>query len=142
MARERGKPVFMLAAPDVADDRQVKGPRDTGQAPRIPDFLKDTQFISLAGVTEEEAYRRLWRGVGEARELTLEVSRGGALEGTVVDERGSPVAGAEVRGWCYTLDFLDYSNPLPPQRRVVTDESGRFVIDAIGSDFWQLVRMP
>ena len=30
-----------------------------------PDFLKDTQFISLAGVSEEEALQRLWRGLEE-----------------------------------------------------------------------------
>ena len=31
--------------------------------PQIPDFLKDTQFVSLAGVTEDEAYQRLLRGL-------------------------------------------------------------------------------
>src|SRR5512132_927027 len=55
IARERGKPVFMLASGDVSDGRQVKGTAEAG--PQIPDFLKDTQFISLAGTTIDEAYQ-------------------------------------------------------------------------------------
>ena len=65
IARERGKPVFLLAAPDVADNRQLEGPRNTEAAPRVPDFLRDTQFISLAGLDAKEGYRRLWRGLEE-----------------------------------------------------------------------------
>lgn len=53
MARERGKSVFMLVTAEAAH----------GQ--RIPDFLKDTQFIPLAGLTVEETYGRLWRGLAE-----------------------------------------------------------------------------
>lgn len=63
LARERGKRLFLLATPEVADGRQVKGLQDGAPVPRIPDFLKDTQFISLAGVTEEEACARLWQGL-------------------------------------------------------------------------------
>ncbi len=65
MARERGKPVFLLATKDVIDGRQARGDNDSAETPQIPDFLKDTQFISLSGVTEEDAYRRLWRGLEE-----------------------------------------------------------------------------
>lgn len=63
LARERGKRLFLLATPEVADGRQVKGLQDGATAPQIPDFLKDTQFISLAGATEEEACARLWQGL-------------------------------------------------------------------------------
>ncbi|MCK7582749.1 MAG: hypothetical protein MZV65_49120 [Chromatiales bacterium] len=63
LARERGKRLFLLATPEVADGRQVKGLQDGGTVPQIPDFLKDTQFISLAGATEEEACARLWQGL-------------------------------------------------------------------------------
>lgn len=65
MARERGKPVFLLAGADIVDGRQVKGAQDREQTPQIPDFLKDTQFISLAGLTAEDALGRLWRGLEE-----------------------------------------------------------------------------
>ncbi len=47
MARERKRRVFLLATADVIDGRQVKGLEDA--ALQIPDFLKDRQFISLAG---------------------------------------------------------------------------------------------
>jgi hypothetical protein len=66
MARERGKPVFLLATADVADSRQVKLPQDENGPPQIPDFLKDTQFISLSGKTEEQALDELCRGLTEA----------------------------------------------------------------------------
>jgi hypothetical protein len=65
IARERGKPVFLLAAADIVDGRQVKGAQQGEETPQIPDFLKDTQFISVAGLTEEEIHRRLWRGLEE-----------------------------------------------------------------------------
>ncbi len=58
MSRDRGKRVFLIAAAEVSDGRQVKLPDGT-DAPRMPDFLKDTQFASLRGVTEDEAHRRL-----------------------------------------------------------------------------------
>ena len=61
IARERGKPVFTLASDDISDGRQVKG--TAGAGPQIPDFLKDTQFISLAGATINDAYQQLWRGL-------------------------------------------------------------------------------
>ena len=67
MARERGKPVFLLAAPDVLDGRQVKDIEGRDAVLRIPDFLKDTQLISLAGLTNEEALKRLWRGLEKER---------------------------------------------------------------------------
>ena len=62
MSRDRGKRVFLLATADVTDDRKVKTPRNE-TAPPIPDFLKDTQFVSLGSVTEEEACRRLLHGL-------------------------------------------------------------------------------
>lgn len=65
IARERGKPVFLLATADIVDGRQAKGAQDVEQPPQIPDFLKDTQFISLASLTADEALGRLWRGLEE-----------------------------------------------------------------------------
>ena len=61
MARERKRRVFLLATADVIDNRQVKGPG--GTTPGLPDFLKDRQFISLSGLTEEEAHQQLLRGL-------------------------------------------------------------------------------
>lgn len=63
MARERGKRLFLLATPEVTDGRQAKGSPDGAAAPQLPDFLKDTQFISLADVTEGDACERLWCGL-------------------------------------------------------------------------------
>jgi AAA ATPase domain len=65
IAREQGKTVFLLATADVADSRQVNGTLDGDGTPQFPDFLKDTQFIPLAGLTVEETYGRLWRGLAE-----------------------------------------------------------------------------
>ena len=64
MARERKRRVFLLATADIADGRQVKRPDGT-HAPQIPDFLKDKQFISLSGISEDEAWRRLLDGLGK-----------------------------------------------------------------------------
>jgi hypothetical protein len=66
MARDRGKPVFLLADGEVVDDRIVKDKAGGTSRPRLPDFLKDTQFISVAGLTDDEVLRRLWRGLDEA----------------------------------------------------------------------------
>lgn len=61
MARERKRRVFLLATADVIDNRQIRRPGST--TPALPDFLKDRQFISLAGLTEEEAHQQLLRGI-------------------------------------------------------------------------------
>jgi formylglycine-generating enzyme required for sulfatase activity len=61
MARERKRRVFLLATADVLDGRQVKG--DEGANHTIPDFLKDKQFVSLAGLTEAEAHQQLLQGL-------------------------------------------------------------------------------
>ncbi|RKT46630.1 SUMF1/EgtB/PvdO family nonheme iron enzyme [Thiocapsa rosea] len=63
MARERGKPLFLLAKPDVIDGRIAKGNASDEPATVLPDFLKDTQFISLSGLSDEEVLERLWRGL-------------------------------------------------------------------------------
>ncbi len=60
IARERGKRVFLLATACVADDRQVKTGDFAEPAARIPDFLKDTQFISIADPDDDGAYQPLW----------------------------------------------------------------------------------
>ncbi|MGZ9092915.1 MAG: ATP-binding protein, partial [Rhodoplanes sp.] len=51
----------MLATADASDVRQVKGLEDTTL--QIPDFLKDRQFVSLAGVSEKAAYQLLLQGL-------------------------------------------------------------------------------
>jgi tetratricopeptide (TPR) repeat protein len=61
MARERKRRVFLLATADAIDGRQVKGLEDTTL--QIPDFLKDRQFVSLAGVSEKAAYQLLLQGL-------------------------------------------------------------------------------
>jgi len=50
MARERGKPVFLLAA----------------EGSSVPDFLKDLQFIGLSGLGPQPVLDRLLRGLREA----------------------------------------------------------------------------
>jgi formylglycine-generating enzyme required for sulfatase activity len=65
IARERDKKVFMLVTADITDQRQVMVAQDNSAMLRVPDFLKDTQFISLAGLTRDDGYKRLWRGLKE-----------------------------------------------------------------------------
>jgi energy-coupling factor transporter ATP-binding protein EcfA2 len=55
LARERGKPVFLMATSNVTDDNEEK------KGPRVPKFLQDKQFISLDGLTRQEAHERLWK---------------------------------------------------------------------------------
>ncbi len=62
IARERGKRVFLVAAEDVADDRQIKV-ANADPRQRIPDFLKDKQLVSLASMSEDEANAALLRGL-------------------------------------------------------------------------------
>jgi hypothetical protein len=63
MARERGKPVFLLADAEIVDDRIVKDEAGGASRPRLPDFLKDTQFISVAGVHLDNGFRHRRRTV-------------------------------------------------------------------------------
>lgn len=64
MARERKRRVFLLATADIADGRQVKRPDGT-DAPQIPEFLKDKQFISLSDISEDKALQRLLDGLAK-----------------------------------------------------------------------------
>ena len=52
IARERGKKMVMLAAAEVTDEREVK--RSGGGKAALPDFLKNVQFVALAGLTPDE----------------------------------------------------------------------------------------
>ena len=64
MARERGKPVFMIATEHVINERgQARASSGSKPLVEIPEFLMDTQLISLAGMTLEEGYQRLWQGL-------------------------------------------------------------------------------
>jgi hypothetical protein len=65
LAREKGKHVFLFATADVTGDPEASEEQGGGERPRIPAFLKDTQFISLAGLTPKEVHGRLWRGLEE-----------------------------------------------------------------------------
>ena len=62
MSRDRGKRVFLLAAADIADARQVNADGDRPVL-RIPDFLKDVQMLTLAGRTEGETFEQLLKGL-------------------------------------------------------------------------------
>jgi len=56
------KRVFLLATADIADDGRVNV--DDGDAvPKIPDFLKDVQLLSLAERTEEQTFDQLLKGL-------------------------------------------------------------------------------
>ncbi len=65
LAREKRKLVFLLASEELIDGRQVKGAEDSQETPTIPDFLKDMQFISLQGLTREQAFDRLLHGLAQ-----------------------------------------------------------------------------
>ena len=62
IAREHGKTIFLLATEEVIDGCQVKGGEGAEEALRIPDFLKGRQFISIAGLKDEQALELLWTG--------------------------------------------------------------------------------
>jgi formylglycine-generating enzyme required for sulfatase activity len=64
MARERGKPLFLLATEEVTATAPAGA--DPAGLPRIPDFLKDTQFITLGGLDPAQIIERLLRGLREA----------------------------------------------------------------------------
>jgi formylglycine-generating enzyme required for sulfatase activity len=55
IARERGKPVFLLATEEV-----------TARGSGVPNFLKDNQFISVSGLDPQQVLERLLRGLREA----------------------------------------------------------------------------
>jgi formylglycine-generating enzyme required for sulfatase activity len=63
MARERGKPVFVLATEEVT---AAPPGVDAAAVPRVPDFLKDAQFIRLSGLDPRQVLERLLRGLREA----------------------------------------------------------------------------
>ncbi len=53
--RSKAKPVFLLAAAEIAGTRHADV-----LAPAVPQFLEDMQYISLADLTRSQAYERLW----------------------------------------------------------------------------------
>jgi formylglycine-generating enzyme required for sulfatase activity len=67
LAREHGKKIFLLGTREVINGRQVKGGDGAQDAPQIPDFLKPKQCLPVAGLSPEEAYRRLQRGLAEEK---------------------------------------------------------------------------
>lgn len=88
------------------------------------------------------AARTVWPGrrLGAGREntFTFEVSRGGTVEGRVIDLDGYPVANATVKGWCGTSNTLRRVNDTPgfePHRVAITGTEGCFVIDGLGDEF-------
>jgi protocatechuate 3,4-dioxygenase beta subunit len=75
---------------------------------------------------------------GEHVVLDVEVTRGVALAGTVLDADGRPVADAEVRAWTgalHALGALGARHDAAPDRVVRTDAAGAFEVVAVGPRF-------
>lgn len=66
MAREQGKPLFLLAPADLAAGAGAGTGAEPGPPTKIPEFLKDTQLIAWAAATEQDALGCLLRGLREA----------------------------------------------------------------------------
>ena len=62
VAHERGKTIFVLVDPDVPDSRSRRLP-GAGDEPSVPGFLRDVQFLRLAGRSRQEVEDRLLAGI-------------------------------------------------------------------------------
>jgi ribosomal protein S7/energy-coupling factor transporter ATP-binding protein EcfA2 len=61
IARERGKPVFLLATEEVTTAEPTGAGADA--RPTIPNFLKDRQYIPLSGLDPQQIIEELLRGL-------------------------------------------------------------------------------
>ncbi len=68
---------------------------------------------------------------GLTGDVIVEILGGGVFEGRVVDGEGSPVPGAELRGWCGTHS----RDKDAPHRTAKADSLGRFRIEHLGPSF-------
>jgi len=77
----------------------------------------------------------LWLPAGEAAEHELAVGRGGALEGRIVDDRGEPIAGIEVRAVRGTraASYWRERHDLADCEPVLSGADGRFRVEAVRS---------
>jgi protocatechuate 3,4-dioxygenase beta subunit len=81
--------------------------------------------------------RRQLPDAGEV-ELVLRVSRGASVAGSVVDESGRPVAGAQIKGWC----GIGYERALAPDRTATAGPDGGFVLAHLGAAFHVIAEAP
>jgi protocatechuate 3,4-dioxygenase beta subunit len=72
---------------------------------------------------------------GERTTVDVEVTKGVALAGTVVDGDGRPVADAEVRAWTGARFTIERERSDAPDRVVRTDAAGSFEVVAVGPRF-------
>jgi RNA polymerase sigma factor (sigma-70 family) len=91
--------------------------------------LISVEVLGTPTTTPDKQWTRQRLADGERVEVELRVTDGWPLSGTVVDEDGQPVAGAEVLGW------NGKRNSDAPDRVVKADASGRFRLEHLGPDF-------
>ena len=93
---------------------------------------------------ETMTFPRKWLDARGNNEITLEASRGGSIEGRVVNLDGSPVPGARVLGWCSWNDLPPDTRETfgEPHRVATADGRGRFLIKHVGMCFLLTAEAP
>lgn len=139
---ESGKPVAgaqltcKTASPwysDLCRPEVVSGKDGSFRLPALLGGFDYTVSASLAGYTPASTTAQV-PGLGEtAAPLRLTLLRGSELIGRVVDERGRPVPGAELK-----LGFLDLPNSWLEPLRAKTTKEGRFSFQPLTADDYVL----
>jgi protocatechuate 3,4-dioxygenase beta subunit len=101
-------------------------------------LLHSVHIFAGPETIEVVRFLKQWLSEGE-HEITLETSRGGTVQGTVVDENAEPVPFAVVKGWCcqaHENQARRYGEELcSPHRTVTADGQGRFRVEHLGASF-------
>ncbi|MEW6072226.1 MAG: carboxypeptidase-like regulatory domain-containing protein [Planctomycetota bacterium] len=114
-------------------------PTDAAGCARFPLRHGTPLLAVLVAAGPETTGTVFWanRAVESGREvrITVHVTAGGSVAGTVVDEAGRAVPAAAVRGWCRSWRSRDPGRAFPPDREVAADSAGRFRVEHLGEDF-------
>lgn len=144
LAEDRSPVVGVRAEPllteevHAGDDRDLRITNEEGIA-----RLHLTRGTTLDGVkvdagpttTSRWERRKIPVATGSEEVVTVEVSSGATVAGTVVDLDGRPVARAVVRGWCTYPWILNSGRRTDPDRETIADDAGRFSVPHLGRRF-------
>jgi hypothetical protein len=139
-----GVPVFAVVA---IDGQVTRPPLDEAASQAVTDAEGRYRLVYSARCTLRELRARpgpetvrarrdadLPLELGAGQTLDLVVGRGAALAGRVVDTTGRPVPGATVTAHADTTT-QNYEQVYEPDRRVVADGAGEFVLEGLASSF-------